>query len=447
MEESTECAFLSSSPITTNNENEADLSSSIQLVQPNIARHKDHEAYAKQLEAALKLENGRNWKQEYINQRSKINGPKVMAPPSFFLTCARLVLNHATAVDDIAIATNCLELNIDDVQMLRCVGYFLLSTGENSGVNLAIRIFDKVQELQPCEPQSYLDGALVRFWKAHRSVLLQHSMNKGSGQENNNGDFICNFEELRSEITKCQQLLSHVLTHRWADRFTEVEWPALILLHCTADLVKDLNGGTISSIRGWGPSFLFPEWPISDLAPFQSFADAPTPEISPAAQKKSEQKGLLRCKNFDLALMVWLGWDTDNTDIDLHVKEPSGNEIYYGNRESDIGGNLSRDFTKGYGPEVYILKDLEEKKLPITGLARKIFRGGNSQDRKMLGEYHIYAKYFASHQDSALTGATSAVLWTLEKKRGSINKKNIEFHSIRINTHKEKTEVGTIRVT
>eukprot|EP00957_Ditylum_brightwellii_P014311 1077367-Ditylum_brightwellii.AAC.1 len=64
--------------------------------------------------------------------------------------------------------------------------------------------------------------------------------------------------------------------------------------------------------------------------------------------------------------MVWLGWDTDNTDIDLHVKEPSGNEIYYGNRESDIGGNLSRDFTKGYGPEVYILKDLEEKKLPIT---------------------------------------------------------------------------------
>lgn len=37
------------------------------------------------------------------------------------------------------------------------------------------------------------------------------------------------------------------------------------------------------------------------------------------------------------------------TDIDLHVIEPSKEECYYGNRLTQKGGSLSRDFTQGYG--------------------------------------------------------------------------------------------------
>jgi uncharacterized protein YfaP (DUF2135 family) len=55
-------------------------------------------------------------------------------------------------------------------------------------------------------------------------------------------------------------------------------------------------------------------------------------------------------------LLIWLAWDTDTTDVDLHVKEPSGKEVYCSNRQG-FGSLLRRDFTKGYGPEVYILKD------------------------------------------------------------------------------------------
>lgn len=49
-------------------------------------------------------------------------------------------------------------------------------------------------------------------------------------------------------------------------------------------------------------------------------------------------------------------WDTDMTDIDLHVIEPSGEKAYYGNRRTEIGGQVSRDFTQGYGPEEYTLR-------------------------------------------------------------------------------------------
>ena len=52
------------------------------------------------------------------------------------------------------------------------------------------------------------------------------------------------------------------------------------------------------------------------------------------------------------SLQINLAWDTDNTDIDLHVIEPGGEEIYYSNKTSDItGGKLDRDDRDGYGPE------------------------------------------------------------------------------------------------
>jgi uncharacterized protein YfaP (DUF2135 family) len=55
------------------------------------------------------------------------------------------------------------------------------------------------------------------------------------------------------------------------------------------------------------------------------------------------------------ALKIVLMWDTDQTDVDLHVVEPTGEECFYGNPSSKIGGSLDVDVTTGYGPEVYTL--------------------------------------------------------------------------------------------
>ncbi|MEZ4382937.1 MAG: DUF2135 domain-containing protein [Nannocystaceae bacterium] len=71
-------------------------------------------------------------------------------------------------------------------------------------------------------------------------------------------------------------------------------------------------------------------------------------------------------------LVVMITWNTDNTDVDLHVVEPSGEECYYSHPSTRSGGAISRDVTQGYGPEMYTL------------------------ERAPAGKYQIVAHYFAS---------------------------------------------------
>jgi hypothetical protein len=44
-------------------------------------------------------------------------------------------------------------------------------------------------------------------------------------------------------------------------------------------------------------------------------------------------------------------WNTDQVDLDLHVIEPGGKEIYWEDPKGKRGGELDVDNTKGYGPE------------------------------------------------------------------------------------------------
>jgi uncharacterized protein YfaP (DUF2135 family) len=52
-------------------------------------------------------------------------------------------------------------------------------------------------------------------------------------------------------------------------------------------------------------------------------------------------------------LRVLLAWDTDGTDLDLHVVSPDGAHTWYGERVAPNGGALDVDVTTGYGPEIY----------------------------------------------------------------------------------------------
>lgn len=55
-------------------------------------------------------------------------------------------------------------------------------------------------------------------------------------------------------------------------------------------------------------------------------------------------------------LQVLLFWDTDKTDVDLHITEPTGEIVNYTHKVSEkTGGRLDRDDTDGYGPEIYSL--------------------------------------------------------------------------------------------
>lgn len=52
-------------------------------------------------------------------------------------------------------------------------------------------------------------------------------------------------------------------------------------------------------------------------------------------------------------IKIILTWDTDGTDIDLHVINPKEVDCCYSNPQTEEGGKLDVDITDGYGPEVF----------------------------------------------------------------------------------------------
>ncbi|KAE9645559.1 YfaP family protein [Pseudomonas sp. PB106] len=54
-------------------------------------------------------------------------------------------------------------------------------------------------------------------------------------------------------------------------------------------------------------------------------------------------------------LRVLLAWDSDGTDLDLHLVTPDGAHIWYGNRTAANGAALDVDVTTGYGPEIFAM--------------------------------------------------------------------------------------------
>lgn len=73
-----------------------------------------------------------------------------------------------------------------------------------------------------------------------------------------------------------------------------------------------------------------------------------------------EGKSLARTQFFEAysekqspKLRIVLSWDSDGTDVDLHVITPDGGHGFYGNRVLENGGALDVDVTTGYGPEIF----------------------------------------------------------------------------------------------
>lgn len=55
-------------------------------------------------------------------------------------------------------------------------------------------------------------------------------------------------------------------------------------------------------------------------------------------------------------IRVVINWNKDDTDIDLWVTDPNNERCMYSHKETEIGGRLSDDFTRGFGPEQFLLK-------------------------------------------------------------------------------------------
>jgi len=97
--------------------------------------------------------------------------------------------------------------------------------------------------------------------------------------------------------------------------------------------------------------------------------------------------------------------------------QPLGEHCYYSHKETHIGGMISRDFTRGYGPEEYMIK-----KAPN-------------------GSYDIRAKYFSNTQQG-LTGGTT-ILCTFFTNYMRENEER-QFVTLRLSSNKEETKVCAI---
>jgi len=282
--------------------------------------------------------------------------------PSFYLDCAGWFFKAKEPMLACRILSTLAELKLEDAGLWRTMGWRLREAG---AYDAAVDVFRHVLAMRGEEAQSKRDLALVltERGKANRSAadlneaarLLKTAAFEPSGRR----------------------------VGTWFRRGNDFQTSVLAL--------EELNG--------------LLAWCAANKA---KVADFVAPEIDAAYRR-----------DLPLDLRIVLSWDTDETDVDLHVLEPNGEEAYYQHRRTSTGGFVSEDVTTGYGPEEYLKKAAEK------------------------GVYKILAHYFASHRQ-ALTGAAT-VTATVYKGWGTAGEER-QVLSFRLDKPKDKHPIGEIAV-
>ena len=215
------------------------------------------------------------------------------AAPAFFLDCSDFFRNNGEPALALRILSNLAELKLEDPPLLRVLAHRLAQLDH---LDLSVQVFEGVLRLRPEEPQSFRDLALV---------LARRADGRADGRDTDRS-------QARADYERAMALLAEVAMGDW-DRFSEIETIALMELNRIFPRAKKLGV-----------------------------------EAAPVDPR------LVKALPVDVRIVMT--WDADMTDMDLHVLEPSTEEAYYGHNRTTIGGMVTRDFTQGYGPEVYLLK-------------------------------------------------------------------------------------------
>lgn len=117
-------------------------------------------------------------------------------------------------------------------------------------------------------------------------------------------------------------------------------------------------------------------------------------------------------------LRVSITWNTDATDIDLHVIEPDRTKVYYQAPRSKSGGELSQDQTQGYGPERYHVR------------------------KALKGEYQVLVHYYRANPN--LLGGETHVNVTITRHAGT-DKEKVERKTVILKRESEMVPVLRVR--
>ncbi len=247
--------------------------------------------------AALKKSPSEKMYAEYIALKAEWG-----ASPAFYMEVSDYFLEEGFEWESRRILSNLSELNLENTDVLRALGYKLFERGE---YYFAMCVFEKLTSLRTEIPQFHRDLAFAAFYSGNAQKSVDH--------------------------------LWHIASQSWDARYEEIQQTAL----------NDMNSMIARS--------------------------------SGVDTSKIDKKLM---ENFDCDIRVVLTWNTDDCDIDLWVTDPLGEKCFYGHKLTAQGGRMSRDFTQGYGPEEFALRNAEK------------------------GVYKIEANYFGTRKQSVLQPVT-----------------------------------------
>ena len=278
------------------------------------------------------------------------------ASPAFFIDCACWFLAHDDKRFGLRVLSNLAELRIEDAALLRVMAWRLREAGE---LHQALVVLRRVLKLRPEDSQNHRDCALVLDELARATYR--------DGDE----------AAAKELIEEAGAFYRTIALTPWQRRAVAISLFA----------VEEYN-----VMCAWASEQTWEQKPQLELI-------------------DEDLDGVLDCD-----LRITLAWDADETDVDLHVTEPSGEEAYFGNRRTHSGGRVSEDITDGYGPEQYEIR--------------------HAQD----GVYNIRAHYYASHQQT-IFGPASCTL-TVYTDWGRPTQKQ-QITSTRLEAQKEMVTVGS----
>ena len=318
--------------------------------------------------------------------------------PAFYLDCAGWF--YKAGITNLAdrILSNLAEFRLEDAALWRSMGWRAREAGS---YDIAVLAFRKVMKLRGEEAQSRRDLALVLMerGKAHICDGDWERVKKADEQLialrncNNPADTLesrlkARLEAARRELEEAMKLFAdaafNVRARRSGRRGNDFQVSVIAL--------EELNG-----LISWVNDVKWPDGKKPAI-----------PEFDSAYRR-----------DLPVKLRIVMSWDADQTDIDLHVLEPNGEECYYRHRRTAEGGFVSEDVTTGYGPEEYLKKELEQ------------------------GTYKVLSNYFASHQ-TALTGATT-VTATVYTDWGTAEEKR-RILTLRLDKPREKHLIGEVKL-
>jgi hypothetical protein len=278
--------------------------------------------------------------------------------PAFYLDCADVFFKNGQRDLGLRVLSNVAELKLEDARLLRVLAHRLEQVDE---LDLAVELFDRVRRLRPEEPQSHRDLALALDRRADARQRQDGRLTPAT----------------LDDYRRALELLAAVVEGEWDGRFPEIEVIALEEANRIAAIME--RGGARQP------------WPLD-----------------------ARLRRLL-----DTDVRIVLTWDTDQTDMDLWVIEPSGEKCFFSHALTTIGGAISKDFTGGYGPEVYAARSAPG------------------------GKYDVKANFYGSRSQS-LTGPTT-VQATVITNYGRPGESR-QALTVRLTSARDVVDIGSVSV-